>query len=102
MAKSRLELHKFLCDLLGSGNAYFQPPESIKMKYPAIVYEKSNIQNIFADNSSYKRMNAYSVTVVDENPDSEIAAKFEQLPLCKFDRCFTSDNLNNFVFTLFY
>ena len=39
--KTRYELHEFLCEILGSRNVYFQPPESVKMKYPAIVYERT-------------------------------------------------------------
>lgn len=35
---SRLDLQTFLEELLESKNVYFQPPESVKMKYPAIVY----------------------------------------------------------------
>ena len=29
----RLKLHEELCDILGSRNVYFQPPETVKMKY---------------------------------------------------------------------
>ena len=42
--KTRYELHEFLCEILGSRNVYFQPPESVKMKYPAIVYERTEIK----------------------------------------------------------
>ena len=40
----RLELHEILCTILGSRNVYFQPPESIKMNYPAIVYGLDDMQ----------------------------------------------------------
>ena len=42
---NRLELHEIFCDILGSRNAYFQPPASVKMNYPAIKYSLSNIEN---------------------------------------------------------
>ena len=35
---NRLDLQALLEDLLGSRNVYYQPPESDKMNYPAIVY----------------------------------------------------------------
>ena len=35
----RNDLQKLLVEVLGSKNVYFQPPESVKMKYPAIVYQ---------------------------------------------------------------
>ena len=53
MSRSRLELQKYLEDLLGSRQVYFQPPASIQMKYPAIVYSLSNMNNIPANNDSY-------------------------------------------------
>ena len=45
MAKTREELHELLVSVLGSRNVYFQPPESIRMQYPAIVYARNNMQN---------------------------------------------------------
>ena len=43
---SRLDLQTFLEELLESKNVYFQPPESVKMKYPAIVYALDDIENV--------------------------------------------------------
>lgn len=102
MEKNRLELHEILCGVLGSRNVYFQPPESIKMKYPAIVYARNSIQNTFADNSAYIQSLEFQITVIDEDPDSEIVEKISKLPMCRFDRHFKSENLNHDVFTLNY
>lgn len=98
----RLDLHEILCEILGTRNVYFQPPESLKMQYPAIVYHRSDIQNDFADNGVYKQSRAYQVTVIDKDPDSEIVDKVSMLPACTFDRHFTSDNLNHDIFRLYY
>lgn len=102
MEANRLELQTFLENLLGSRNVYFQPPEGKKMNYPAIVYERKDIRNSFADNKVYSQMLAYQVTVIDEDPDSKIVEKISQLPTARFDRPFTSDNLNHNVFTLYF
>lgn len=99
---SRLELQGILEELLGTRNVYFQPPASVKMSYPAIVYSLNNIENTFAGNSPYMQGIGYSVTVIDKNPDSEIVKKVSKLPLCSFDRYYAADNLNHSVFTLFY
>ena len=98
----RLDLHEILCGILGSRNVYFQPPESIKMEYPAIVYSRSNIDNVSANNSVYMQSYFYELTVIDSDPDSEIVKQISKLPTCRFNRHFTSDNLNHDVFTLFY
>lgn len=99
---TRLELHEILVDILGSRNVYFQPPETIKMTYPAIVYSRSRIESVSADDSKYKQSLAYEVTVIDKNPDSELPFKVLQLPMCRHDRGFVSDNLNHNVFTLYF
>lgn len=102
MLERRLELHSMLVALLGSSNVYYQPPSNIQMKYPAIVYERARIDNMFANNNPYNQSLGYTVTVIDKNPDSEIVKKLSLLPLCRFDRHFVSDNLNHDVFTLYY
>ena len=66
---SRLDLQTFLEELLESKNVYFQPPESVKMKYPAIVYTLDDIENVHADNRVYSSHRHYSVTVIDYDPD---------------------------------
>jgi hypothetical protein len=98
---SRLELQTKLEELLGSRNVYFQPPASVKMQYPAIVYELDDIANRFANDSVYNQSLQYKITVMDFNPDSEIVKRVSKLPRCRFNRHFTSDNLNHDVFTIY-
>ena len=100
--ESRLKLQTILEDILGSGNVYFQPPSSVKMSYPAIVYSKSDIKNRFASDEVYNQSNHYTLTVIDLVPDSEVIDKISKLPKVKFDRHFTSDNLNHDVFSIYY
>lgn len=100
---SRLELHEELCNLLGSRNVYFQPPESVKLVYPCIVYAKSGVTKVNANNRLYKSDDEYQITVIDYDPDSDIYSRIMgQYPKCRFDRSFTSDNLNHDVLTLYH
>lgn len=98
----RLELQELLVNLLGSNNVYFQPPSTIQMKYPCIIYKRDNANTDFADNKPYKNKKRYQVTVVDRNPDSIIPDKVAALPLCSYERFFTADNLNHDVYNLFF
>lgn len=104
----RLELHEILCNLInitepdGDRHTYFQPPESVKMKYDAIRYSRKRIVNRFANNSVYNQRDCYEVIVIYEDPDSDLPKKVSRLPLCSFDRHYTSNNLNHDVFTLYY
>ena len=99
---TRLELHEVLCNIIGSRNVYYQPPESIKMNYPAIVYSRNDISNKYGDAIPYMQSVSYQVTVIDKDPDSTIVSDIAKLPYCRFNRHFTSDNLNHDVFTLYY
>lgn len=99
---SRIQLQAELEGILGSRNVYYQPPASVKMSYPAIVYSRNDIRNDFANNDVYAQNRSYEVIIIDKNPDSEIVDKISQLPMCRFDRHYTSDNLNHDVFTIFY
>ena len=55
-----------------------------------------------ANNSIYKQEKIYKITVIDEDPDSELVEKALRLPLCSFSTRFTSDNLYHTVFKLYY
>lgn len=97
----RLEvLHPLLLAI--TPNVYFQPPPSVKMDYPCIVYRREYEEVEPADNFPYKRRRRYLVTVIDRNPDSEIPDQVAELPLCKYDRFYTADNLNHDVYKLFF
>lgn len=98
---SRLKLHEVLCEVLGSRNVYFNPPSSVKMKYPAIVYNRKHIDNKHANNGVYIQSEVYEVTVIVSDVESEIVEKVSKLPLCSFDRNFKSNELDHNVFTIY-
>jgi hypothetical protein len=102
MPKSRVSLHEKLEELLGSEAVYYQPPASVKLSYPAIIYTRNRIQNRHANNEVYGQNISYTVTVIDRNPDSEIVQKVSLLPMCAHDRHYAAENLNHDVFTLYY
>ena len=98
----RLVLHQLLLNLMGTNNVYFQPPESVKMDYPCIVYKRSFVATKFASDFPYVYETEYQLTVIDRDPDSEIPGKVVILPKCSFVRHYTVDNLNHDVYKLYY
>jgi hypothetical protein len=98
----RPELQQILVDLLGSSNVYFQPPPTLVMSYPCIVYKREDMEIRHANDHPYKHMKRYSITVIDRNPDSEIPDKIAELPMVRYDRFYTAENLNHDVFQLFF
>lgn len=99
---NRLDLQTLFEELLGSRNVYHDPPESVKMKYPAIRYSRSKIDNTFANNSVYRQNNRYDVTVIYDDPDSDLPKRVSRLPMCTHDRHYVADNLHHDTFTLFF
>ncbi len=98
----RLLLHEELCSILGSRNVYYQPPDSVRMSYPAIRYSLYDIDNTHADNIVYKQDIGYQIIVIDRDPDSQVVKDISKLPGIRFNRFYTSDNLNHSVFILYY
>ena len=98
----RMSLQAKLEEILGSRNVYYEPPESLKIKYPCIIYKRDADNTRYADNIRYKSINGYQVTIIDKASDSPIIDRLKTLPMCRWNRHFASDNLNHDVFTLYY
>ena len=96
------ELQSLFEFLLGTTNVYYNPPSSVRMRYDAIVFTRSRIENVHANNYVYNQNNRYEVTTITTDPDSPIIAKISALPLCSHERQFVSDNLYHNVFTLYH
>lgn len=100
---SRLNLHEEFCDILANRNAYFNPPESLKMDFPGIRYSLSGKNINRANDKNYKSINKYQVILIDYDPESIYVDKImNRFQMCSFDRWYTSNNLNHFVFTIYY
>lgn len=98
----RLELQKLLENILGSRNVYYQPPSNTKLSYPCIVYQRSDIDQKYADNITYKSIVRYSLTLIDRSPESSMVDDILKLPYCSYDRFYVSDSLNHHSFVLYY
>lgn len=82
--------------------AYFQPPETIRLSYPCIIYSLADILKEYADNHLYVGRDRYNMTLIDSNPNNEIVHKLIELPYCRFDRFYTSDNLNHWTYEIYF
>lgn len=99
---SRLDLSRTFRQILGNNNVYYQPPSGHKLSYPCIIY-KSRIPDVrYADNLKYRNTKCYEVVLIDRNPESEYFDPIHELPLCRMDRAYMADNLNHWVFVLYW
>lgn len=97
----RLDLQRLL-ETLGAYGVYFQPPEGSHIKYPAIVYSLDNMYINSANDRTYRLEKRYQITVIDENPDSQIPDRIAYLPKTSFKTAFRKDRLNHTVFTTYF
>lgn len=99
----RLQLSALLRLIAHPAEVYFQPPKSKKMSYPCILYKLDGETVKYADNARYLDKERYTLTVIDKDPDSELFQKVKKnLRYALFDRSYISDNLNHYVFTLYF
>lgn len=99
----RLAVHEKLCRVLNSNHVYFQPPPTVQMIYPAIVYRRESVDRLDANDDVYIHRIRYTVTVINNNPDKTyIQEMFDEFDYVDYDRHYTRDNLNHDVFTIYY
>ena len=94
MSLSRLQVQEQLEAISDELHVYFQPPPSVRLEYPAIIYKVNDYSQEFADDRLYKKDRSYLVTLVHYDPDNIIVEKLLwAFPKMRFDRTYTSDNL---------
>ena len=99
----RLQLQSKLEEVIGSRNVYFQPPETMRLEYPCIVYFKNALPVNYANNKIYKKKQAYTLTYVDKNPDSEMPNTIlRAFSFIRTDSYYRSEGLNHTKFTLYF
>jgi hypothetical protein len=98
---SRYDLNELFVSIMGTRNVYFQPPATLKMKYPCIRYSLEKINFLDANDERYSRFDRFSVILIDTDIDSIFVDKILKLPYCEFVRFYSSDNLNHWVFTIY-
>ena len=98
----RVQLQKNLENLLGSRNVYFQPPTGTRIAYPCIIYKLDSATDQHAEDKIYRRLYRYSLTYITKDPDDPMTDISDRIRWCIVGRLFTTDNLNHYVYTLYY
>lgn len=99
----RLKFRDELQEVMQSNKLYFQPPDGSKITYPCAIYKVLNIDIDNADDLVYKHIVGWQITIIDRSPDSIYPDRLmKQFGRARFDRAFTADNLNHYVFTIYY
>ena len=99
----REELHDKLKKLVGSSNVYFQPPASVQLSYPCVIYSIGEGNAMHADGVLYHYVDSYEVIFIYKKPNVAIIEQvLMTLPMCKMTRAYVIDNLNHYAFRVYY
>ena len=98
----RLELDAILRQFLGNNHTYFEPPASVRMKYPCVRYSRSKIDTRFADNSPYLKRKRYELILIYEDADSDLPDELSNYLTVSHDRHYVAENLHHDVFTTYF
>lgn len=98
----RHKLHEEL-ESLGAKKTLFQPPPSVQLEYPAIIYTIKSTYTTNADNRVYTGHRFYQIELIDPDPDTPlIDALLNKFKMIKHVNNFKTSNLNHNVFDLYY
>lgn len=97
---TRIDLHNKLVQALGSEYVYYNPPETLKLVYPCIVYTVKNIGTVYANNLPYLNTKEYEVVVISKKPDNEAISKLLRFPLMRHTRRYVVDDLYHDAFII--
>lgn len=98
----REEFHNVLSGILANGHVYYQPLETVKISYPAMIYNRLPFKLEHADNRLYLFTDKYEVTYISHVPDDEVIRALMELPKSVCVRDFVSDNLYHYVFNIYH
>lgn len=95
------DLIHLLQKVVRNNRVYFQPPENLKIGYPAVVFHLSKIAIDHASDAPYKGAREYSVTLITKDPEPDVIDEILKIPYSSLDTTYISDGMNHFVFTVY-
>lgn len=97
--KNRRDLHTQLLDF--AKNVYYQPPQSVKLTYPCIVYSRSRMAGEYANNQMYIEYVGYKLVYITKDAEDSVPLKILRgIDYCTLDSDYESDNLYHTAFTV--
>lgn len=102
MENERLELQARLEELPRVRRVYWNPPESIQLVYPCIIYNYAKIDVHHADNKAYIKRRRYEITIIDRDTTSIIPEALEEsFQYWAQEQVFANDNIGHWVYSIY-
>lgn len=95
------DLLHLLRKAVAHNRVYFQPPENLKLGYPAVVFNLTKIKVDHADDIPYKGAREYMITLITKDPEPDALEEILKIPYTTLDSTYQSDGMNHFVFTTY-
>lgn len=83
-------------------NIYFEPPRSISVKTPNILYKLDRSKPIYGDNKAYVDIAEYTVIFRTKEPCCIIHNDLLKLGQSSFVSKYTKDGLNHYQYKIYY
>ena len=100
MAKTRLTFQQFL--KTKTARVYFQPDENIKLTYPCIVYSKTRLDSMFADDKIHKLNHGYKLIYITRDPDDALIDELVSIPYARFLRQYNVNGLYHNEYIIYW
>lgn len=95
------QLYPMLDAVSDEVTVYYQPPEEIKLDYPAILFEKTGGEYSFANNKVNSKAAKFKVTVIYKDPNFEYEESMSHIRYCSPDTSFRTEGLYHDVYTVY-
>lgn len=100
---NRIELHTLISSVMPEGvTVYFQPPNSINLQFPCVIYSRTGKAENFAGNELYNSKYEYSVLVISRDPDNDLSEQLVKIPFTSYDRRYEANGLYHDVVKLYF
>lgn len=99
---ARREELQVILETITGHNVYFQPPASMALKYPCIIYKYDNAESSYADNHAYLLVRRYQIMHISRNIEDLVLEKLGRLPHSRLARHYIADNLYHDVYNLYF
>ena len=98
----RVKLHRIMQDLIGNNNVYFQPPESVKLKYPCIIYNLAKVSVVHADDKVYLMNPKYVIRYITLDADDNTRLALVRGLGVPIIQTYAKDGLYHYIYELYY
>ena len=93
----RMKFSSKLKEFVTPENVHFQPPATVKLKYPCIIYHRMPAHKEFANNTKFLNKPLWRVQVIDNNPDSIIGDNIDNAFM--YSKIVSMDTIDNLLHT---